>query len=171
MGVLEPRRAVEDHLAVALTQRDRDILDFERSWWTATSPKDVQIRERFELSATRYYQLLAELLEDGESMSYDPLVVRRLQRQRDRRRRQAPIKPRTRCRQGARPRPHIGEKPPSAIRYPGQRRNERTPIGHDHSDIDAKKIEARRRISLSSSSRRTFAFSSLISASSSLVAP
>jgi len=56
---------VEDHLAVALTQRDRDILDFERSWWTATSPKDVQIRERFELSATRYYQLLAELLEDG----------------------------------------------------------------------------------------------------------
>ena len=93
MGVLEPRRAVEDHLAVALTQRDRDILDFERSWWTATSPKGVQIRERFELSATRYYQLLAELLEDVESMSYDPLVVRRLQRQRDRRRR-ARLEPR-----------------------------------------------------------------------------
>ena len=87
-GVLESPRAVEDHLAVALTQRDRDILDFERSWWTATSPKDVQIRERFELSATRYYQLLSELLEDGEAMSYDPLVVRRLQRQRDRRRRE-----------------------------------------------------------------------------------
>jgi hypothetical protein len=37
--------------------------------------------------------LLAELLEDGESMSYDPLVVRRLQRQRDRRRR-ARLEPR-----------------------------------------------------------------------------
>lgn len=93
LGVLESPRAVEDHLAVALTQRDRDILDFERSWWTATSPKDVQIRERFELSATRYYQLLSELLEDGEAMSYDPLVVRRLQRQRDRRRR-ARLEPR-----------------------------------------------------------------------------
>jgi len=92
-GVLESPRAVEDHLAVALTQRDRDILDFERSWWTATSPKDVQIRERFELSATRYYQLLSELLKDGEAMSYDPLVVRRLQRQRDRRRR-ARLEPR-----------------------------------------------------------------------------
>ena len=39
------------------------------------------------------------------------------------------------------------------------------------SSSPAKKIEALRRISLSSSSRRTFALSSLISASSSLVAP
>ena len=54
---------------MALTQRDRDILDFERSWWTATAPKDVQIRERFELSATRYYQLLGELLDDAEAMA------------------------------------------------------------------------------------------------------
>ena len=92
-GVLEPSRAVGDHHRVALTQRDRDILDFERSWWTATSPKDVQIREQFELSATRYYSLLTDLLEDGEAMSYDPLVVRRLLRQRDRRRR-ARIEPR-----------------------------------------------------------------------------
>lgn len=78
---------MEDHRAVALTQRDRKILDFERSWWSATAPKDVQIREQFELSATRYYQLLGELLQDAEAMAYDPLVVRRLQRQRDRRRR------------------------------------------------------------------------------------
>ncbi len=78
---------------MALTQRDRDILDFERSWWSATAPKDVQIRERFELSATRYYQLLGELLDDAEAMAYDPLVVRRLQRQRDRRRR-ARLEPR-----------------------------------------------------------------------------
>ncbi|MBJ31089.1 MAG: hypothetical protein CL466_06685 [Acidimicrobiaceae bacterium] len=84
---------MEDHQFVALTQRDRDILDFERSWWTVTAPKDVQIRERFELSATRYYQLLGELLDDAEAMAYDPLVVRRLQRQRDRRRR-ARLEPR-----------------------------------------------------------------------------
>ena len=92
-GVLEPPPAVEDHRVVALTQRDRDILDFERSWWTATAPKDVQIRERFELSATRYHQLLGELLGTADAMDYDPLVVRRLQRQRDRRRR-ARLEPR-----------------------------------------------------------------------------
>ena len=72
---------------MALTQRDRDILDFERSWWTATSPKDVQFRERFELSTTRYHQVLNEMLDTEEAMAYDPLVVRRLHRQRDRRRR------------------------------------------------------------------------------------
>ena len=72
---------------MALTQRDRDILDFERSWWTSTSPKDVQIRERFELSATRYHQILNKMLDTEEAMAYDQLVVRRLHRQRDRRRR------------------------------------------------------------------------------------
>jgi len=84
---------VDDHQGVTLTQRDRDILDFERSWWTATSPKDVQIRERFELSTTRYHQILNEMLDTEEAMAYDPLVVRRLQRQRDRRRR-ARLEPR-----------------------------------------------------------------------------
>ena len=84
---------MDDHQGVALTQRDRDILDFERSWWTATSPKDVQIRERFELSTTRYHQILNEMLDTEEAMAYDPLVVRRLRRQRDRRRR-ARLEPR-----------------------------------------------------------------------------
>jgi hypothetical protein len=84
---------VNNHQGVALTQRDRDILDFERSWWSATAPKDVQIRERFELSATRYYQVLGEMLDTDDAMVYDPLVVRRLQRQRDRRRR-ARLEPR-----------------------------------------------------------------------------
>ena len=70
-----------------LTERDRAILDFERSWWTESGPKEAAIRERFELSATRYYEILNELLESDEAYAYDPLVVRRLRRQRDRRRR------------------------------------------------------------------------------------
>ena len=70
-----------------LTQRDREILEFERSWWTETRPKEQVIRERFELSGTRYYQLLNELLESPEAYEFDPLVVRRLRRLRDRRRR------------------------------------------------------------------------------------
>ena len=69
-----------------LTERDRAILDFERSWWSQSGPKEAQIRERFELSATRYYQILNELLESQEAYEYDPLVVRRLRRLRDRRR-------------------------------------------------------------------------------------
>ena len=72
---------------MVLTDRDKAILDFERSWWTESGPKEVAIRERFDLSPTRYYQILNELLEAPEAMAYDPLVVRRLRRLRDRRRR------------------------------------------------------------------------------------
>jgi hypothetical protein len=72
---------------MALTDRDRAILDFERTWWTEAGPKDTAIRERFELSGTRYYQLLTELLDDADALAYDPLLVRRLRRARDRRRR------------------------------------------------------------------------------------
>ncbi len=73
---------------MSLSDRDRAILDFERSWWTEPGPKELAIRERFDLSPTRYYQVLTELLESSDALAYDPLVVRRLRRMRDRRRRQ-----------------------------------------------------------------------------------
>ncbi len=72
---------------MALSDRDRAILDFERSWWTEAGPKDTAIRDRFELSGTRYYQLLTELIDDQEALDHDPLLIRRLRRARDRRRR------------------------------------------------------------------------------------
>ena len=72
---------------MGLSERERAILDFERSWWTESGPKQLAIRTRFHLSATRYYQLLAALVDSPEADAYDPLVVRRLRRIRDRRRR------------------------------------------------------------------------------------
>ena len=70
-----------------LTERDKAILDFERSWWHETGPKESLIQERFELSASRYYEILGHLPESPEAYEYDPLGVRRLRRLRDRRRR------------------------------------------------------------------------------------
>jgi hypothetical protein len=72
---------------MALPERERAILDFERTWWTEPGPKDAAIRARFEMSTTRYYRLLNELLDSPDALAYDPLVVRRLRRMRDRRRR------------------------------------------------------------------------------------
>jgi hypothetical protein len=72
---------------MGLTERERDILDFERSWWREPGPKEAAIRSRFDLSASRYYEILNELLDDDDAADYDPLVVRRLRRLRDRRRR------------------------------------------------------------------------------------
>jgi uncharacterized protein DUF3263 len=72
---------------VSLSEREQAILDFERTWWSLAGPKEQAIRELFELSPARYYQLLSELIDSGDAMAYDPLVVRRLRRLRDRRRR------------------------------------------------------------------------------------
>jgi Protein of unknown function (DUF3263) len=72
---------------MGLEERERSILDFERSWWKTPGPKESAIRDRFGLSTTRYYQILNDLLDDPHALDYDQLVVRRLRRLRDRRRR------------------------------------------------------------------------------------
>lgn len=72
---------------ISLDQRSKDILDLERSWWREPGPKERAIRERFGLSAARYYQLLNRLIDDPEALRYDPMLVRRLRRLRAGRRR------------------------------------------------------------------------------------
>jgi hypothetical protein len=72
---------------VELTDRERAILDFESNWWTQPGPKEVAIEERFELSTERYHRILADLLDSPAAEEYDPLVVKRLRRMRERRRR------------------------------------------------------------------------------------
>ncbi len=72
---------------MALTDRDRAILDFERSWWTQPGSKASAIRERFGLSPARYYRLLTALMASPEAAEYDPLLVRRLRRHQSSRRR------------------------------------------------------------------------------------
>ena len=72
---------------VALTDRDRAILDFERGWWLLPSSKAGAIRDRLDLSPTRYYQVLNRLIDDPDALAYDPLVVHRLRRTRAARRR------------------------------------------------------------------------------------
>jgi len=76
----------EDASGATLSERDAAILDFERSWWAAPMSKDDEIRERFDLSSTRYHQILNALLDDPAAMAHDALLVKRLRRQRDMRR-------------------------------------------------------------------------------------
>jgi len=71
---------------VPLSHRDQEILEFERTWWTLPGPKEAAIKERFGVSGARYYQLLHGLLEDPDALAYDPMVIKRLRRMRDRRR-------------------------------------------------------------------------------------
>ncbi len=71
----------------SLSSRDADIPDFERHWWKSPGAKDQTIRERFDMSPTRYYQVLNNLIDTAEALAADPLLVRRLRRLRDARRR------------------------------------------------------------------------------------
>jgi hypothetical protein len=72
---------------VGLSERERAILDFERSWWQLEGPKEANIRVTFDLSPSRYRELLNGLAESGAAAAYDPLVIHRLRRQRAERRR------------------------------------------------------------------------------------
>jgi hypothetical protein len=71
-----------------LDERARTILDFERESWKLSVAKERAIRERFGFSAARYHQLLNRTLERPEALAYDPMLVRRLRRVREVRRRQ-----------------------------------------------------------------------------------
>src|SRR3712207_2577285 len=63
-----------------LSQRDRDILDFERPWWKYAGAKEHAVREKFDMPSTRYYQVLNALSDRPEALAHDPLLVRRLRR-------------------------------------------------------------------------------------------
>jgi len=67
--------------------RWRDVLDFERTWWKAGASKDAAIRERLGLAPIHYYQVLNRAIDLRAALEYDPILVRRLRRLRDRRRR------------------------------------------------------------------------------------
>ncbi|WDZ85616.1 DUF3263 domain-containing protein [Micromonospora cathayae] len=63
-----------------LTEREIQILAFERHWWRHAGAKEQAIRDTFGLSATRYYQLLNALLDNPAALAADPLLVGRLRR-------------------------------------------------------------------------------------------
>jgi hypothetical protein len=73
--------------AEGLDDRAREILDFEREAWKLRIPKERAIRERFGFSAARYHQLLHRAVDRPQALAYDPMLVRRIRRVREARRR------------------------------------------------------------------------------------
>jgi Protein of unknown function (DUF3263) len=63
-----------------LDERSEKILLFERRWWKHAGAKEQAIRETFEISSTRYYQLLNKLLDDPRALEFDASLVNRLRR-------------------------------------------------------------------------------------------
>src|SRR5256885_10616969 len=70
-----------------LSERDRAILAFEAQWWKYAGAKEQAIRELFDMSATRYYQVLNAIIDKPAALAVDPLLVKRLRRLRSTRQR------------------------------------------------------------------------------------
>ena len=70
-----------------LTDRDRLILEFERQWWKYAGAKESAIKELFELTPPRYYQLLNDIIDRDSALDFDAMLVKRLRRLRDSRQR------------------------------------------------------------------------------------
>ena len=71
----------------ALSEREVRILAFERNWWRQPGAKEQAIRDMLGMSATRYYQMLNELIDRPEALAFEPVLVKRLRRQRAKRER------------------------------------------------------------------------------------
>ena len=61
---------------------DRAILEFERCWWTEPGVKTARIRTELNMSSSRYYKRLAELIDSPDALAFDPLLIRRLRKRR-----------------------------------------------------------------------------------------
>jgi hypothetical protein len=65
-----------------LSERDREVLAFERQWWKYAGAKEQAVRELFDMSGTRYYQVLNALIDHPAALELDPMLVKRLRRMR-----------------------------------------------------------------------------------------
>lgn len=78
---------LDDQQSQQLSDRDRQILALERVWWKYAGAKEQAIREKFDMSTTRYYQVLNSLVDSAAALEFDPLLVKRLRRMRANRQR------------------------------------------------------------------------------------
>jgi hypothetical protein len=66
-----------------LSELEARILEFEGTWWKFAGAKESAIKELFDLSAPRYYQLLNDLIDREDALVAAPMLVKRLRRLRE----------------------------------------------------------------------------------------
>ena len=70
-------------MAASLSDLEIRILDLESNWWRFAGAKESAIKELFDLSAPRYYQLLNDLIDREDALAASPMLVKRLRRLRE----------------------------------------------------------------------------------------
>ena len=80
--VVAAHQHVQSSTEDALSERDREIIAFERQWWKYAGAKEQAIKDLFDMSATRYYQVLNSLIDSRAALEHDPMLIKRLRRMR-----------------------------------------------------------------------------------------
>jgi len=63
-----------------LSDLEQRILEFERKWWQYAGAKESALKELFDLTPPRYYQLLNDLIDREDALLVSPMLVKRLRR-------------------------------------------------------------------------------------------
>ena len=63
-----------------LSDLEQRILEFERNWWQYAGAKESALKELFDLTPPRYYQLLNDLIDREDALLASPMLVKRLRR-------------------------------------------------------------------------------------------
>ncbi len=66
-----------------LTERQQEMLKFEKQWWQHKGAKAEAIQKQFGVPPMRYFQQLNRLIEQPEALDFDPVLVKALLRRRD----------------------------------------------------------------------------------------
>ncbi len=84
MSALESNQNAQSvNTSATLSDLEFRILEFERSWWRFAGAKESAIKELFDLSAPRYYQILNDLIDRQDALEASPMLVKRLRRLRE----------------------------------------------------------------------------------------
>ncbi len=73
----------ESAINTGLSDLEVRILDFEGNWWRFAGAKEAAIKDLFDLSAPRYYQLLNDQIDRDDALAASPMLVKRLRRLRE----------------------------------------------------------------------------------------
>lgn len=63
-----------------LTDLEREVLTFAKQQWRFTGSRAVAIREAFDWTESRYFQVLNEVIDRPAALAAEPTLVKRLQR-------------------------------------------------------------------------------------------
>lgn len=72
-------------LVMALSDRDREMLDFAGRWYRYPGAQEQAMRDELGLSATSYWRKVNVVIDRPEALAYAPSTVNRLRRLRSER--------------------------------------------------------------------------------------